>query len=74
MIQYIDSSFQNDKILDTTELKAFADDNLNIAKMKISLFDIVENTEGKGENAGSQHFLIFPQCFQNVFSSRTLKS
>ena len=22
-----------------------------------------ENTEGKGENAGSQHFLLFPQCF-----------
>ena len=22
-----------------------------------------ENIEGKGENAGYQHFLIFPQCF-----------
>ena len=23
-----------------------------------------ENIVGKGENAGNQHFLLFPQCFQ----------
>ena len=23
----------------------------------------LENTVGKGENAGNQHFLLFPQCF-----------
>ena len=28
----------------------------------------VENIVGKGENAGYQHFLLFPQCFQNPFS------
>ena len=22
-----------------------------------------ENIVGKGENAGNQHFLLFPQCF-----------
>ena len=22
-----------------------------------------ENIAGKGENAGNQHFLLFPQCF-----------
>ena len=26
----------------------------------------VENIMGKGENAGSQHFLLFPQCFQKA--------
>ena len=31
--------------------------------MKISLFDRVENALGKGEKAGYQHFLLFPQCF-----------
>ena len=25
-----------------------------------------ENIVGKGENAGNQHFLLFPQCFQYV--------
>ena len=34
--------------------------------MTISLFDGVENTAGKGENAVYQHFLLFPQCFQGV--------
>ena len=33
--------------------------------MTISLYDRVENTVGKGENAGYQHFLLFPQCFPN---------
>ena len=32
--------------------------------MMISAFDVVENIVGKGENAGDQHFLFFPQCFQ----------
>ena len=31
--------------------------------MKIFLIDRVENTVGKGENAGYQHFLLLPQCF-----------
>ena len=25
--------------------------------------DAFENIEGNGENAGNQHFLLFPQCF-----------
>ena len=32
--------------------------------MVIFVFDRIENTVGKGENAGHQHFLIFPQCFE----------
>ena len=53
----------NDKILEVNKLKAFADEKLNVAKMMVSLFDRVENTVVKGENAGYQHFLLFPQCF-----------
>ena len=48
------------KFLDMTKLKAFADDKLNVAKIKICLCDRVENTVGKEENAGYQHFLLFP--------------
>ena len=33
----------NGKILDVTKLKILADDNLNIAKMTIFLYDRVEN-------------------------------
>ena len=43
----------NDKFLDVTKLKAFADGKLNVALMAIFLFDRTENTVGKGENAGS---------------------
>ena len=34
--------------------------------MKISVFHRVENIVGKGENAGYQHFLLFPQCFEKA--------
>ena len=33
----------------------------------------VENIVEKRENAGYQHFLLFPQCFQKVSFSRSLK-
>ena len=56
-----------------TKLKAFAGDKLNVDKMTISLSDRVENTDGKGENAGYQHFLLFPQCFQKPSSLGSLK-
>ena len=57
------TSLPNDKILDLTKLKAFADDNLNIAKMTVYLLDRVENTLGKGENAVYQHFLFSHSAF-----------
>ena len=51
-----------------TKLKAFADDKFSVAYMMISVFDRVENILGKGENAGYQHFLLFPKCFQKPLS------
>ena len=63
----------NDIILDLTKFKAIADDKLNVATMTISLFDGVENSVGKGENAGYQHFLLFPQCFPKPSSLGSLK-
>ena len=30
---------------------------------------MVENIVGEGENAGYQHFLLLPQCFQKALSS-----
>ena len=32
----------------------------------------VENSVGKGENAGYQHFLLFPHCFQKTSLSGLL--
>ena len=53
--------------------KAFANEKLNFAKMMISPCDRVENIEGKGENAGYQHFLLPPQCFQKASSTVSFK-
>ena len=42
--------------------------------MIISVFDRVENIFlGKEENAGDQHFLLFPQCFEKGSFSDTSK-
>ena len=40
----------------------------------ISVFHTKENIMGKGENAGNQHFLLFPQCFQKVFFLRVVET
>ena len=63
----------NDNILDMTKLKAFADDKLKVVKMEIFIFDRVENTVGKGENAVYKHFLLFPQCFPKPSCLGSLK-
>ena len=58
------NSLTNYKILDWSKFKAFADDKFKVAKMMISVFDGVENNiKEKRENAGYQHFLLFPHCF-----------
>ena len=62
----------NDKLLDWFKLKAFADDNLKVIKLMIYVLDRVENIVGKGENAGYQHFLLFPRCFQKPSCPRSI--
>ena len=53
----------------TEDMKAFADNGLNLATIIISVFDRVKNIVRKGENAGYKHFLLFSQCFQYAYSS-----
>ena len=48
------------------QTEAFAADKLNIAEVVLSVCNKIENIVGKGENAGHQHFLLFPQCFPKV--------
>ena len=68
------NSLPNDKILDWSKLKAFADDKINVLKMMIFIFDRIENIVGKEENAGYQHFLLFPQSFQMALHSGVIKT
>ena len=58
------NSLPNNKILNLSKLKAFADNKINVTEKLKLLLEMVENIMKKGENAGYQHFLLFPQCFQ----------
>ena len=59
----------NNKIVAVTKSKAFADNKFSVTKMTVSLYDRVENTGEKGENAGYLHFLFFRM---SVFQSPLL--
>ena len=61
------------KFLDQSNLKDFADNKLNVTYVTNFLTERVGNIVGKGENAGYQHFLLFPQCFQKASLSGLLK-
>ena len=54
------------QILDASKLKEFADDNFKFDENGRKLSKWVENTVGKGEIAGYEQFLLFPQCFQKA--------
>ena len=50
----------DDKILGLPKLKAFAGNKLNATQNVKVVFHKIENIVGKEENAGYQHFVIFP--------------
>ena len=62
----------NNKVLAWSKLTAFAGNKIKIDEMMNLVFDKFENIVGNGENAGDQHFLLFPQCFQMTFSPGSL--
>ena len=60
------NALPNDKFLDLSKLKAFADEKKKVAdKLKFVLW-MVENIVENGQNAGYQHLLHFPQYFQKA--------
>ena len=58
----------SDKFLNLSKLKAFGDDKINVTKKLKFVFGRVEIIVGKEENAGNQHFLIFPRFSKPSFS------
>ena len=59
--------------IDWSKSKAFADDKINVIQKLKFLLNMIENIVGKGENAGYQHFLLFPQCFLHSSLSASLR-
>ena len=63
------NSLPNDKILHWSKFKAFADDKIDVTrKKKKFVFGSVENSVGKGENAGN----LFPTLFSKGFFLRVV--
>ena len=58
--------FPEQQILDSSELKEFADDNFKFDENGRNFFKREENTVGKGEIAHYEQFLFFQQCFQKT--------
>ena len=56
----------DDKFLDSSKLKEFADNNFKFDKHGRKLSKRVENTVGKGETARYEQFLLLPQCFEKA--------
>ena len=61
------NSLLDDKFLDSSKLKDFADDNFKFDQNSLKLFKPIENTVGRGEIARYEQFLLFPQCFQKTY-------
>ena len=63
----------NDKILDQPKFKAIADNKIILTQKSKFELGTIESIVGKGENAGYQHFLLFPQRFQKLSFPEVLK-
>ena len=48
------NSLANDKLLDWSNLKAFADNKIKVTEKMKFVLEMIENIVGKGENAGHQ--------------------
>ena len=63
--------FPKRQILDSSKLKEFADYNFKFDENGRNFSKQVENTEGIGEIARNEQFLLFPQCFQKTCTEDT---
>ena len=63
------NSVQNNKFLDSSKLKEYADDNFKFEGNGKKFSKRVEDTAGKGEMVCSKQFLLFPQCFQDLLTA-----
>ena len=61
--------FPKRQILDSSNLKQFADGNFKFDENGKKLSKTVENTVGESEIARYEQFLLFPQCFQKTLSA-----
>ena len=69
----ISSLFTKRQNCGLVQIESICREQINVTEKLIFVLERVENIVRKGENAGNQHFLLFPQCFPKCFSIRPLK-
>ena len=69
MLAGLTFTFPKRQILDFSKLKEFADENFELDENGRKFFKRVENTVGKGEIARYEQFLLFPRCFQKIYTA-----
>ena len=62
-LHHIQLLLSKQQILHSSKPKDLTDDRFNFDENCGKLSNRVENTVGKGEIAGNEQFLLFPQCF-----------
>ena len=70
----MDYPFPKRQFFYSSKFKALADDNLKFDENGRKFSKQVENTEGKGEIACYEQFLLFPQCFLKMLAQQTRKN
>ena len=68
---FLEYPFPKRHILDSSSLKEFADDNFEFDEICRKYLKRVESTVEKGEIAGYEQFLLFPQYFQKACTTDT---
>ena len=63
----------DDKTFILVQIEGICRQQINVVQNIILVLHLEENNVEKGENAGYQHFLLFPQCFQKASFSGSLK-
>ena len=66
--------FLNNKILDSSKLKEFADINFKFDENSRKFSEWLENTLGKGEIARYEQFCLFPIGFSKDLYSRHVRT
>ena len=68
-------SLLHTKFLDWSKVEGIVQAMNNVANRVIRYVSKrLENIKGKGENAGYQHFLLYPQCFQKALFFRVVNT
>ena len=71
LINISSKPFPKQRILDTSKLKDFADNNFKFEEIGRKFSKWSENTVGKGEIARYKQFLLFPPFFQKTFTANS---